>query len=125
VDALLDPLVKRLVEYIKRRIGDSGTMVREKQIKNHMMVFVNCLVDSPSFDSQVFCCAAPAFLFFVFCFLFFVLIRDVLPNQKFSLLFPAFAFAFSHHHRFFFHAFVWGDLCISFFLLIGDSPKNS
>ena len=56
VDSVLDPLLKRLVEYIKRRIGsaDSGTMVREKQIKNHMMVFVNCLIESPSFDSQVF-----------------------------------------------------------------------
>jgi DNA topoisomerase-2 len=59
VDAFLDPLVKRLTENIKRRIGsaDSGTMVREKQVKNHMMVFVNCLVENPSFDSQVLCIA--------------------------------------------------------------------
>ena len=40
-----------LVDSIKKK-NKSGIQVKPHQIKNHLWVFVNCLITNPTFDSQ-------------------------------------------------------------------------
>jgi DNA topoisomerase II len=51
VDYVTDMLVKQLAEVIKKK-NKGGVGVKPFQIKNHMWVFVNCLIVNPTFDSQ-------------------------------------------------------------------------
>jgi DNA topoisomerase-2 len=44
-------MVKQLAEVIKKK-NKGGIAVKPFQIKNHMWVFVNCLIVNPTFDSQ-------------------------------------------------------------------------
>ena len=40
-----------LVDAIKKK-NKSGVQIKPHQIKNHLWVFVNCLINNPTFDSQ-------------------------------------------------------------------------
>uniref|UniRef100_A0A1B6ECC9 DNA topoisomerase 2 n=1 Tax=Clastoptera arizonana TaxID=38151 RepID=A0A1B6ECC9_9HEMI len=51
VDHVADILVKQLVDTIKKK-NKGGMNIKPFQIKNHMWVFVNCLIVNPTFDSQ-------------------------------------------------------------------------
>uniref|UniRef100_F1KQV5 DNA topoisomerase 2 n=1 Tax=Ascaris suum TaxID=6253 RepID=F1KQV5_ASCSU len=52
VDYVADQITSKLIDTIKKKIGKSGISVKPFQIKNHMWVFVNCLIENPTFDSQ-------------------------------------------------------------------------
>lgn len=51
VDLVADAIVKSLIETLKKK-NKGGINIRPFQIKNHMWVFVNCLIVNPTFDSQ-------------------------------------------------------------------------
>ncbi|XP_042234851.1 DNA topoisomerase 2-like isoform X2 [Homarus americanus] len=50
-DYVTDMIVKNLTESLKKK-NKSGVQIKPFQIKNHMWVFVNCLIVNPTFDSQ-------------------------------------------------------------------------
>uniref|UniRef100_A0A0N4ZG69 DNA topoisomerase 2 n=1 Tax=Parastrongyloides trichosuri TaxID=131310 RepID=A0A0N4ZG69_PARTI len=54
VDYIADQVSANLIDTIKKKAGGakSGVNVKPFQIKNHMWVFVNCLIENPTFDSQ-------------------------------------------------------------------------
>jgi DNA topoisomerase-2 len=51
VAAVADQLAAHLVGTLKKK-NKGGTEVKPSQIKNHLCIFVNCLVENPAFDSQ-------------------------------------------------------------------------
>lgn len=51
VDYVCDAIVKQLIDVIKKK-NKGGLQVKPFQIKNHMWLFVNCLIVNPTFDSQ-------------------------------------------------------------------------
>lgn len=51
VDHVVDQLVKSIGELVNKK-NKKATEVKPFQIKNHMWVFVNCLIENPTFDSQ-------------------------------------------------------------------------
>jgi DNA topoisomerase II len=48
---IADQLSAHLVKTVKKK-NKGGTDIKPNQIKNHLCVFVNCLVENPTFDSQ-------------------------------------------------------------------------
>eukprot|EP00043_Microstomoeca_roanoka_P011493 m.108253 g.108253 ORF g.108253 m.108253 type:complete len:1678 (-) comp15211_c0_seq2:413-5446(-) len=50
VNYIADQVVSVLETTIKRK--NKGAVVKAHQIKNHMWLFINCLIENPSFDSQ-------------------------------------------------------------------------
>ncbi|KAI1727367.1 DNA gyrase/topoisomerase IV, subunit A domain-containing protein [Ditylenchus destructor] len=52
VDYIADQIVAKLIETVKKKVGKNGINIKPFQIKNHMWVFVNALIENPSFDSQ-------------------------------------------------------------------------
>lgn len=51
VSYIADQVGAHLVKTIKKK-NKGGTEVKPNQIKNHLCVFVNCLIENPAFDSQ-------------------------------------------------------------------------
>ena len=51
VDYVADQIVSKLAEIIKKK-NKHGVNVKPFQIKNHIWIFVNCLIENPTFDSQ-------------------------------------------------------------------------
>lgn len=51
VDHVTELIVKQLIETLKKR-NKAGISIKPFQIKNHMWIFVNCLINNPTFDSQ-------------------------------------------------------------------------
>ncbi|XP_068992857.1 DNA topoisomerase 2 isoform X1 [Neodiprion pinetum] len=51
VDHVTDAVVKQLMDTLKKK-NKAGIAIKPFQIKNHLWVFVNCLINNPSFDSQ-------------------------------------------------------------------------
>jgi DNA topoisomerase-2 len=51
VTYIADQIAAHLVKTIKKR-NKGGVDIKANQIKNHLCVFVNCLVENPAFDSQ-------------------------------------------------------------------------
>lgn len=51
VDYVADQIVSKVAEIIKKK-NKAGVAVKPFQIKNHLWIFVNCLIENPSFDSQ-------------------------------------------------------------------------
>ncbi|CAH1249007.1 TOP2A [Branchiostoma lanceolatum] len=51
VDYVVDKLTEKLIDVVKKK-NKSGIQVKPFQVKNHLWVFVNCLIENPSFDSQ-------------------------------------------------------------------------
>uniref|UniRef100_A0A914XMA9 DNA topoisomerase 2 n=1 Tax=Plectus sambesii TaxID=2011161 RepID=A0A914XMA9_9BILA len=52
VDYVADMITAKLIDTIQKKIGKNGMKIRPLQIKNHMWIFVNSLIENPSFDSQ-------------------------------------------------------------------------
>ncbi|KAM3727830.1 DNA topoisomerase 2 top-2 [Dirofilaria immitis] len=53
VDYVVDQITSKLIDVIKKKIGKSaGINIKPFQIKNHMWIFVNALIENPTFDSQ-------------------------------------------------------------------------
>nr|MBE5727554.1 topoisomerase 2 [Cucujiformia] len=51
VDYVADGITKQLMEVVKKK-NKCGVQIRPQQIKNHMWLFINCLIVNPTFDSQ-------------------------------------------------------------------------
>uniref|UniRef100_W4VRX5 DNA topoisomerase 2 n=1 Tax=Corethrella appendiculata TaxID=1370023 RepID=W4VRX5_9DIPT len=51
VDYVTDMIVKQLIEVLKKK-NKGGVQIKPFQVKNHMWVFINCLIVNPTFDSQ-------------------------------------------------------------------------
>lgn len=51
VEYIADMLIKHLTEAIKKK-NKNGLALKPTQIKNHLWVFVSCLIENPTFDSQ-------------------------------------------------------------------------
>ena len=51
MDHVVDPLVAKIAESVKKK-NRGGMELRPFQIKSHMWIFVNCLIENPAFDSQ-------------------------------------------------------------------------
>jgi DNA topoisomerase-2 len=50
VNFIADKVAQRLVPVVKRK--NKGEEVKSHVIKNHLAIFVNCLIENPAFDSQ-------------------------------------------------------------------------
>ncbi|KAI1292341.1 DNA topoisomerase 2-beta [Halotydeus destructor] len=51
VDHVTDQVVSKLADVVKKK-NKGGVQVKPFQLKNHLWVFVNCLIENPAFDSQ-------------------------------------------------------------------------
>ncbi|CAG0917454.1 unnamed protein product [Notodromas monacha] len=51
VDYICDQLTKSVVEVVNKK-NKNGVTVKPFQVKNHLFLFVNCLIVNPTFDSQ-------------------------------------------------------------------------
>ncbi|CAJ1080808.1 DNA topoisomerase 2-alpha isoform X1 [Xyrichtys novacula] len=51
VDYVADQVVAKIIEVVKKK-NKAGVAIKPFQVKNHMWLFVNCLVENPTFDSQ-------------------------------------------------------------------------
>ena len=51
VDHVADLVVKSIIETIKKK-NKTGFNIKPFQIKNHLWLFINCLIVNPTFDSQ-------------------------------------------------------------------------
>ena len=51
VDHVLDAVIKSIIETIKKK-NKTGINIKPFQVKNHIWLFVNCLIVNPTFDSQ-------------------------------------------------------------------------
>ncbi|XP_064478636.1 DNA topoisomerase 2-alpha-like [Ornithodoros turicata] len=51
VDYVSDHVVKKVQEMVKKK-NKAGVKIQNKQVKDHMWVFINCLIENPTFDSQ-------------------------------------------------------------------------
>nr|NVI79315.1 topoisomerase 2 [Cucujiformia] len=51
VDYIADMLIKQLIEVLKKK-NKGGVTIKPFQVKNHMWLFINCLIVNPTFDSQ-------------------------------------------------------------------------
>ncbi|KAI9145964.1 DNA topoisomerase [Paraphysoderma sedebokerense] len=50
VNYVTDQIVTKLIEAVKKK--NKAAPIKPFQVKNHLWVFINCLVENPSFDSQ-------------------------------------------------------------------------
>jgi len=51
VNYVADQIVNRLMEIVKKK-NKGGAVLKPNQIRNHIFVFVNCLIVNPAFNSQ-------------------------------------------------------------------------
>ncbi|XP_060604745.1 DNA topoisomerase 2-alpha-like isoform X3 [Ruditapes philippinarum] len=51
VDHVADQVVKKLIEVVSKK-NKGGIQIKPFQVKNHLWLFVNCLIENPTFDSQ-------------------------------------------------------------------------
>jgi len=51
VDYIADQCISKLIEVVKKK-NKGGIAIKPFQVKNHLWVFVNCLIENPTFDSQ-------------------------------------------------------------------------
>ncbi|XP_078324208.1 DNA topoisomerase 2-alpha-like isoform X3 [Crassostrea virginica] len=51
VDNVTDQVVTKLIEVVKKK-NKGGIAIKPFQVKNHLWIFVNCLIENPTFDSQ-------------------------------------------------------------------------
>ncbi|KAL3051260.1 hypothetical protein OYC64_001514 [Pagothenia borchgrevinki] len=51
VDYVADQVVAKLIDVVKKK-NKAGVAVKPFQVKNHIWLFVNCLIENPTFDSQ-------------------------------------------------------------------------
>ncbi|XP_072312165.1 DNA topoisomerase 2-alpha [Eucyclogobius newberryi] len=51
VDHVADQVTSKLIDVVKKK-NKAGVTVKPFQVKNHIWIFVNCLIENPTFDSQ-------------------------------------------------------------------------
>ena len=51
VDNVTDQVTNKLIEAVKKK-NKGGVAIKPFQIKSHLWIFVNCLIENPTFDSQ-------------------------------------------------------------------------
>jgi len=51
VDYVTDTISKLVCEHVNKK-NPKGMQVKPFQVRNHLWVFVNCLIENPTFDSQ-------------------------------------------------------------------------
>ncbi|KAH8319193.1 hypothetical protein KR067_013387 [Drosophila pandora] len=51
VDHVVDSVIKQLIEVLKKK-NKGGINIKPFQVRNHLWIFVNCLIENPTFDSQ-------------------------------------------------------------------------
>lgn len=51
VDYVTDQIVTKLIDVVKKK-NKGGVAVKSHQVKNHIWIFVNALIENPTFDSQ-------------------------------------------------------------------------
>ncbi|XP_032436148.1 DNA topoisomerase 2-beta isoform X1 [Xiphophorus hellerii] len=51
IDYVVEQIVGKLIEVVKKK-NKAGVSVKPFQVKNHIWVFVNALIENPTFDSQ-------------------------------------------------------------------------
>lgn len=51
VDYIADQCVSKLIEVVRKK-NKGGINIKPFQVKNHLWVFINCLIENPTFDSQ-------------------------------------------------------------------------
>ncbi|KAH8413018.1 hypothetical protein KR009_007451 [Drosophila setifemur] len=51
VDHVVDNVIKQLIEVLKKK-NKGGISIKPFQVRNHLWIFVNCLIENPTFDSQ-------------------------------------------------------------------------
>jgi DNA topoisomerase-2 len=52
VDYVTDQIISKLLEVVKKKEKKAGVAIKPFQVKNHVWVFVNALIENPTFDSQ-------------------------------------------------------------------------
>ncbi|KHJ48124.1 DNA gyrase/topoisomerase IV, A subunit [Trichuris suis] len=52
VDYITDVLVEKIIDVVKKQLKKTGLTIRPFQVKNHIWIFLNCLIENPTFDSQ-------------------------------------------------------------------------
>ncbi|XP_064646411.1 DNA topoisomerase 2-alpha-like isoform X2 [Lineus longissimus] len=52
IDYITDQVVNKLISVVKKKGGKGNFNIKPFQVKSHLWVFVNCLIENPSFDSQ-------------------------------------------------------------------------
>ena len=52
VDYITEQLCPKLIEHIKKKSKTAGENLKPMQVKNHLFIFVNCLIENPEFESQ-------------------------------------------------------------------------
>ena len=51
VDHVVEQLVAKIASEVKKK-NKGGMELKPHQIKSHMWIFINCLIENPAFDSQ-------------------------------------------------------------------------
>jgi DNA topoisomerase II len=51
VEYIAKQLIDGIIEIVKKK-NKAGAAVKPFQVKNHLWVFINCLIENPAFDSQ-------------------------------------------------------------------------
>uniref|UniRef100_A0A1A9WKD3 DNA topoisomerase 2 n=1 Tax=Glossina brevipalpis TaxID=37001 RepID=A0A1A9WKD3_9MUSC len=51
VDHVADNVIKQLLEVLKKK-NKGGISIKPFQVRNHLWIFINCLIENPTFDSQ-------------------------------------------------------------------------
>lgn len=51
IDYVADQVISKLIDVVKKK-NKAGVTVKPFQVKNHIWLFVNCLIENPTFDSQ-------------------------------------------------------------------------
>ncbi|KAH8404824.1 hypothetical protein KR222_004799 [Zaprionus bogoriensis] len=51
VDHVVDSVIKQLIDVLKKK-NKNGINIKPFQVRNHLWIFVNCLIENPTFDSQ-------------------------------------------------------------------------
>jgi len=52
VDYITEQICPKLVEHIKKKCKAARENLKPMQVKNHLFLFVNCLIENPEFESQ-------------------------------------------------------------------------
>ncbi|CAF2092079.1 unnamed protein product [Rotaria magnacalcarata] len=52
VDYITEQICPKLIEHIKKKSKAAGENLKPMQVKCHLFVFVNCLIENPEFESQ-------------------------------------------------------------------------
>lgn len=50
VDYVVGQTCSKLVNIVKKKFHDCN--IKHSQVKNHIWIFINCLIENPAFDSQ-------------------------------------------------------------------------